>query len=63
MTGLNPVVSLMEQTPVWLAVPRVGNAALLRYLRLMGKENWYRVGVIVIAMLPVLLLLFALFYK
>jgi len=29
----------------------------------MGKEIWYRVGVIGIAVLPVLLLIFALFYK
>jgi len=29
----------------------------------MGKETWYRVGVIAIAMLPVLLLVLALFYK
>jgi hypothetical protein len=29
----------------------------------MSKEIWYRVGVIAIAMLPVLLLVLALFYK
>lgn len=29
----------------------------------MVKETWYRVGVIAIAMMPVLLLLLALFYK
>ena len=31
--------------------------------KLMGRELWYRVGVIAIAMLPVLLLVLALFYK
>jgi hypothetical protein len=29
----------------------------------MGKEIWYRVGMIAIAMLPVLLLVLALFYN
>ena len=62
-TGPNPVVFLTEQTPIWLAVPRVGIVAPLRYVRRMGKEIWYRVGVIAIAMLPVLLLVLALFYN
>jgi hypothetical protein len=64
LDGLARPRSFPDRTNAYLAcAPSRWNRSPAPIRWLMGKETWYRVGMILIAMLPVLLLALALFYK